>query len=534
MKKKLILFLIFFSILISVQAQSQDKELARLYAKHAWHAYGSHKWDDFSNLIDKGLEYDDLNSDLLCFKGLEAREKGRYEAALQWFSKAFYSGFQAQHIKTRDILAWLFEMHYRLGNDSDLESLFYTISEITRDHQDILYYTVLSMHRLGHVEEAVDLAEEGVYRYQDQRFLILLNLWTGEDRYARILSEYIQRQGLLFPDLLAMAVLSPDNENPGILASLYLEQENDLNSWYIRKTVLNLPVDDTVIPDFTDSRRVWPLRTLQSFITEHPDMGELMSRLSYMSLDSSGDGIADFMIFKKRDELIWELDFDQDGVADSRLVWDDASVLQSVSYIEEDLLRHFIYYDYPLIERVKISGGRRNLREYHYLPGSYTFPMSDEAAQLHVQLLMSPDRIQPVFTKESDLLKNCFSLFDSVTDNDVKPFREYTVVDGMIRRFREDSNFDGQFDRTVLLERWLPFEGYRDINGDGVVDLKEKYINGRFAGFVYESNEGSLEEYQDLWSRRRYQLWDFSKDGFYDALLEQKGDGSWDEMLIEG
>lgn len=533
MKKKLILILIFLSIIASVTAQSQDTELARLYARYAWDAYGSSRWQEFSDLVEKGLEYDGLNPDLLSFKGLEARSAGHYEEARQWFSKAFYSGYQAQHIKNRDILAWLFEMHFRLGKDSELESLYYTINEITRDSQEILFYTVMSLHRLGRTERAIKLAEEGVYRYQDQRFLILLSLWTDDKSYPGILSEYIERQGLLYPDLLARAVLSEENKNPSVLASLYLEQKNDLNSWYIRKTVLNLPVDDTDIPDFTDSRRIWPLKTLQSYVREHPDMGLLMSELSYMSLDSSGDGIVDFSILKKRNEMIWELDFNQDGIADTRMVWDESSVLQSVTYIQDDLKRSFHYYEYPYIERVDISGGRRNFREYHYLPGSFTFSMAEGDDDLHVQLLMAPAGNSPIFTYESDILKNCFSLIDSVTEDEMKPFREYTVVDGMIRRFREDSNFDGQFDRTVLLENWLPYEGYRDIDSDGEFDLKEKYINGRFAGFEYEGGESRLEEYQDLWSRRRYQLWDFSKNGFYDALLEQKGDGSWDEMLIE-
>jgi hypothetical protein len=532
-KKKVILIFIFLSIIGSSWAQNLDIELARLYARHAWDAYGSSRWQEFSDLVEKGLEYDDLNPDLLSFRGLEARSEGHYEEARKWFSKAFYSGYQAEHVKNRDILAWLFEMNYRLGNDSELESLYYTINEITRDNQDILFYTALSLHRLGRTEDAVKLAEEGVYRYQDQRFLILLSLWSDNSSYPGILSEYIERQGLLYPDLLARAVLSPENKNPSVLASLYLAQENDLNSWYIRKTVLGLPVDDTLIPDFTDSRRIWPLKTLQSYINEHPDMGELMSELTYMSLDSSADGIVDFTILKKGDEIVWELDFNQDGTADTRMIWDNSSVLQSVTYIQDDLIRSFYYYDYPYIERVDISGGRRNFREYYYLPGSFRFSLGDKPEELHVQLLMKNEDNAPVFTEESDILNNCFSLIDSVTEDEKKPFREYTVVDGMIRRFREDSNFDGQFDRTVLLDNWLPYEGYRDIDNDGDYDLKEKYINGRFAGFVYEGGESRLEEYQDLWSRRRYQLWDFSKNGFYDALLEQKGDGSWDEMLIE-
>ena len=532
---KRILNLIFLFLLTSaavLTAQSQDEELGRLYARHAWDAWKASRLSDFSELLETGLEYDDENPDLLCLKGLDARASGRYGEAGNWFSRAFYSGNQPEQIDTGDILGWLFEMHYRLGNDRELESLYFTVNEISRDSSDILFYTVLSLYRLGKRDKAYQMAEEGVYRYQDQRFLILLSSWSQESRYPGVLEEYIQRQGLRYPDLLARVVMLPESDNRQTLASLYISLYNDLNSWYFRNYVLGFTAGDTVVPDFSDSTRVWPLKALQSYLQEHPDMSSMMSGVHNVMLDGSGDGISDLKIHKKAGSVLWEYDPDQDGIPDTVLVWDRDDILQSVSFYEDDLSRSFHYYDYPYVDRVSISGGMRNHREYNFLPGSFGFPLTENTDTLHVQILMDSRQGENIYTPESEILKHSFSLIDSVTGDENVPFREYTVVDGMIRRFREDSNFDGRFDRTVLLDDWLPYEGYRDIDNDGAFDLKEKYIDGRFAGFIFEGAESRLEEYQDLWSRRKYQLWDFTRNGFYDALLVREDDGSWKEMLI--
>ena len=161
-----------------------------MFARHAWNAYTHAKWSEFSDLTRKGLEYDKQNPDLLCFRGLEARRAGQYSEASQWFSKAYYSGFQPEQVSTKEILGWLFEVQFRLGYDEELETLFFTINDLTRDDPDhpFLYSTSLSIG-LETTEKAVELAARGVYRFQDQRFLILLSSWSDDTYYPGILSE---------------------------------------------------------------------------------------------------------------------------------------------------------------------------------------------------------------------------------------------------------------------------------------------------------------------------------------------------------
>jgi len=533
-KKPLLTFLI-LSLLSSVFAFAieQDTELAKLYARYAWNARSSGNLVGFSELTAKGFEYDSTNPDILCFRGLESMKAGLFADAEKWFSKSYYSGYQTEQVSSKDVLGWLFEVNYRLGKDREIDSLYNSTSELTRDDPDILFFTSLSLYRLGKEDLAFSLAASGVYRYQDQRFLILLSSWSDDLYYPGILSEYVARQGIRYPDLMARTILTSGVRNAESLAGLYVEQFNDLNSWYFKTYIFHLPFDAASVPDFSDSTRVWPLVCLQKYIETRSEMGDLMKNLSHISLDSTSDGIADFFMKAQGHDIVWELDPDQDGIINSRLVWDRGNHLKTLEYRDSRMVRTFHYYHYPSVDRITLSGPERNLRDYNYLPGSYEFSLSDKTEKLHISLLFHLDSINQNFIPESEILKNCFSLIDSVTNPGLTPFREYTVIDGMIRRFREDSNFDGNFDRVVLLNNWLPYEGYRDIDGDGVYDLREKYSTGRFSGFIFEGDNTTLEEYHDLWNKKRYQLWDFSKDGFYNALLEQNYDGSWSEILFE-
>ena len=217
--KKLVLISILVSILPQLYAQNssyavQDRELGLIYARHAWSAFESSRWSDFQSLTEKGLEYDGGNPDLLGFKGVQAMNASRYADAFQWFTKAWYGGLEPEVLSRTDIMGWLFEVGFRLEKDGELESYYFSGSEMVRDDPEILFYAARSLRRLGREDRALELAEEGLYRFQDQRFLILLCSWTGEDRYTGMLSEYIGRQGILLSRLLRRGRCAERRESP--------------------------------------------------------------------------------------------------------------------------------------------------------------------------------------------------------------------------------------------------------------------------------------------------------------------------------
>ena len=66
----LLVLLVSGSAVLSAQ-RSPDPEMARLYARYAWNAYKDKDWQEFANLVEKGVEFDRENPDLLCFQGVD-------------------------------------------------------------------------------------------------------------------------------------------------------------------------------------------------------------------------------------------------------------------------------------------------------------------------------------------------------------------------------------------------------------------------------------------------------------------------------
>ena len=198
--------LVFSSAALSAQ-RSPDPEMARLYARYAWNAYKDEDWHEFANLVEKGVEFDRENPDLLCFEGMILLRERDYRGVSEKYNAAFKQSDRTEYLKCDDILSVLSRMFYRLGEYRKQTDLFYAACDDNRDDPDFLFYSVLSFFALQEKETAIALAEEGVYRFQDQRFLILLCAWMENSGYPVILNESLNRQGMLYPDLMARMIL---------------------------------------------------------------------------------------------------------------------------------------------------------------------------------------------------------------------------------------------------------------------------------------------------------------------------------------
>ncbi len=534
MKNMPLIFFLFLGIpFVSSQITEQDRSVARLYAHFALEADENGRKKDFEALIAKGLEYDGNNPDLLYFKGRLLLKKKDYIQGLSCFEKARRSSESPTEIMGGDILDSMAESLYVLGQNEQLLRLYYSAAELERHGRELLFYTAQALKALNQNEEALKLAEEGLNSFQDQRFLILLAAWTGPGEWKRVLAGSIKRQGILYPDLMAREILNKSDSS--LMASLYVEQFNDINSFYFRDFILKLPQAGEI--SFFSPERTWPLKVFLHWLKDRPQ--ELLLRELYdvIKLDSGAKGLADIEIRKTPEGWLWQMDQDGDGDHDFMLQWAENGKLESLYSFSDYEQRSYRYYDYPFLDSISMEGPGRSRREYLFLPGIYPRKISNvqdkgNPGSLMLAILQNSAVLTHPLEEERQFLKLCFSLIESVQKGQLYTFREYTVAGGQILRFREDSNFDGCFDRRVILSDWLPIAGARDLDGDGEEELKEKYINGRFAGFEYEGEASRLEEFHDLWSRQRFQLWDFSKDDFYEAFLKRSDEGSWEEYIL--
>ncbi len=508
--------------------------MAQLYARYAWSAFSEANWEEFRDLTAKGLEFDPYNPDLMSFQGLLFTKEKKYQDASESYEKAYQQKTETSYIGRMEILASLSEIYYRLGQYQALTDLYSSVNRMYKDHPDFLFYTVQAFYREGRMDKAIALAEEGVYRYQDQRFLILLCGWLENSGYPAILSEFIERQGLLYPELFARTILNSAFTDER-LYYLYVSSIRDLNSWFFSSIKLNLNSETHLLPG-VDPKRVWPVTVIKALWDEQLPSSLLRSLDTDQTLlvDTTGDGIPNWELASTKDGFLWLKDDDQDGQTDFRIFWNSDLTLKSIENYNPDYRVLCHYYDYPHVESVNISGPGRTVRSYLFLPTTYDLPVNRKGMISWTDMIELESRDLPpwLFAGEADHLKACYSLKDRVVSSQGSLFRDYTVINGTISRFREDSNFDGHFDRTVMLKDWMPVEGYRDLDLDGHYDLKENYLNGRLVSLEVQGDKSRIEEYYDLWNSKRYQLWDFDRTSFYDAVLIEDANLTWTEKKL--
>ena len=86
--------------------------------------------------------------------------------------------------------------------------------------------------------------------------------------YPVILDEFLNRQGMLYPDLMARIIIQSGGDTE-TLAKEYISRIKDLNSWYLR----GLNQEETaefLLPGDTAGSRVWPSDVIKEVWKEFP------------------------------------------------------------------------------------------------------------------------------------------------------------------------------------------------------------------------------------------------------------------------
>jgi hypothetical protein len=109
----------------------------------------------------------------------------------------------------------------------------------------------------------------------------------------------------------------------------------------------------------------------------------------------------------------------------------------------------------------------------------------------------------------------------------VRRVRRTHLLEGRTVRVEELPDSAGNFTRTLFYEASLPVEGIRDLDGDGVPEIRERFRNGRLWKITLDQDGDGVNEFEQiLESDLKQMYWDYNDDGLYDSRESAGADGT--------
>jgi len=262
-----------------------------------------------------------------------------------------------------------------------------------------------------------------------------------------------------------------------------------------------------------------PLADLQAFYRPLP--GPLLAAVQGYTgpriLDEDEDGFYEERYELQNGELrAWVLDRDQDGVADARVRF-EAGLPRS---LEADGLE-FRYSSYPWLEGVT-AGDERGLRIYELPPYKESLVLFAGSPPFGSALLrLSSGRwpAEPEVARLSTARREIPAGPGGVE-------RRYTLLAGQVVRLEEAPDSGGRYGRVVEYSQGRPTAGRRDLDRDGIFEVRESYAGGQLSGLSEDRNADGRPEYWESYAlegSRRF--WDYDGDGRADSRELESGDG---------
>ena len=97
------------------------------------------------------------------------------------------------------------------------------------------------------------------------------------------------------------------------------------------------------------------------------------------------------------------------------------------------------------------------------------------------------------------------------------PFRIWEMTSDRVTRMKEDRNRDGRFDYFLSYRGNQPETGWMDINGNGVLDVRQTWESGFPVAIEFDADENGLYEFAVAYMEDVEKIsWDFDEDGLVD------------------
>ncbi len=251
-------------------------------------------------------------------------------------------------------------------------------------------------------------------------------------------------------------------------------------------------------------------------------------------VDSNGDGF-----YEQRYEYgsgtpgSWVLDGNQDGLPEARVRFEAGiPVLLTLSPLrgrsggstrELPPEIEYRYSDYPYLETVSFLT-ERSRREYRLLPYQWSqsaFLSSFEAGKGSYQSLRLQFR-EDLVKDERVVRGYSYQMAeypaDSPAGGQAAASRLYHLLRGRVTRMDENPDAQGGFTHTVHYLGSLPVEGRRDLDGDGIAEIREEYKNGALWKIALDEDGDGMEEFVQVFEEGMTRMfWDYDDDGRFDS-----------------
>jgi hypothetical protein len=235
-------------------------------------------------------------------------------------------------------------------------------------------------------------------------------------------------------------------------------------------------------------------------------------------LDANKDGIAEeIFLFDRGNLLSWEKDDDQDGAPDIKVFFKDGVPLETVLLVKDTGRNGFltlVFADYPLVGSATYRSGLES-RHYSLIPGRFYFPVLDPAK--NEKPFSFQRNVRDVFHPLDGLAKASSEIL--VRFQEIKEFRRILLSEGSVILIEEiyARGEEERIKRKLYFSGNLPPRGERDIDGDGVMDVREVYEGGQLVRLEYDPEKEGKPLYREYMVPEGLKEWDFNRDGKIDV-----------------
>ncbi len=515
----------------SVSAQSPDSELGDLYFRRAQRLQLDGRFEESLRIAEIGLEYDDLNADLLTlYAELLLHDPAETRFALQLLERAVLHG-NFERVKPDEGLSSLVSLLLRIGEH---RSALRWIVDHARDRAapDLLYQEARARLKLQQYEAAEERIARGVRRYPDDPRFIRL----GVERdplpgfsVARLLDEYRaprdDREYLRVLRHYAVAL------EPGDEQQSRLEQYFEYGGTSPAAVSAYLRYSDDPEQELERFRRFGGFETkehISEFFAALPD-GAVRDALEDELESYSG------VVYGLRDEygyprerislengqvVRYQYDRNRDGVFEHDL-WFAESLPQLYRREQSSgVVSRIEYHAYPEVASVVRREPDENEFRFVLVPGRFRFPMLrfgedwfSGRPQAIAELELAYDLELP-----GPAVLNRHAARIEERSPDAERAHEITYLDGgEVYRVTSDSTRDGRIDLIVEYSDDAPLFGLRDSDGDGYFESFKRYYAGVLVEVAVDENRDGVYTYFEEPGPPLRVSWDLLQDGRIDV-----------------